>query len=113
MSPRYLGRVTPSRVSLSAERGLAYWPAKRPTRTTGRRMPCTSTRLICSSTLSRLEMTSELQSLQFSAQSPPCSRQRLPSSASATCCLSAALSHAASSPPPPPTPPCTPPPPPP
>ncbi len=34
-SPRYAGRVTPSRVSRSEERGLAYWPASRPSLTTG------------------------------------------------------------------------------
>src|SRR5690606_11502740 len=78
---------------MSAERGLAYWPAKRPTRTTGSFSPCTSTRLICSSTLSRLEMTSELHSAKVSAQSPPCSRNRLPSCASASCCLSARISR--------------------
>src|SRR5690606_32402880 len=78
---------------MSAERGLAYWPAKRPTLTTGRRRPWTSTRLICSSTLSRLEMVPDSQSLKFSAQSPPCSRKRLPSWASASCRLSAKISH--------------------
>ena len=30
--------MTPPRVSMSAERGLAYWPAMRPTRITGRRV---------------------------------------------------------------------------
>ena len=34
-SPRKLGKVTPSRVSVSAERGFAYCPAMRPTRMTG------------------------------------------------------------------------------
>ncbi len=34
-SPRYTGRVTPSRVSVDLERGLEYWPAIRPILTTG------------------------------------------------------------------------------
>ncbi|CAM5687978.1 hypothetical protein SCANM63S_09027 [Streptomyces canarius] len=34
-SPRYTGSVTPSRVSVGLERGLEYWPAIRPTLTTG------------------------------------------------------------------------------
>ena len=48
--------MTPSRVSSLAERGLAYCPAKRPMRITGFCAPTTSTRLICSSTLSMLVM---------------------------------------------------------
>lgn len=34
-SPRYVGSVTPSRVSVGLERGLEYCPAIRPTFTTG------------------------------------------------------------------------------
>src|ERR1035438_7583024 len=48
----------PSRVSRLAERGLAYWPAKRPMRITGRRAPITSTSDIWRRTL-RLEATLE------------------------------------------------------
>src|SRR6185437_3420733 len=55
--------------------------------------PCTSTRLICSSTLSRFEMIGLLQSAKLSAQSPPCSRKRRPSCASASACFSASTSH--------------------
>src|ERR1035438_2480329 len=44
----------PSRVSRLAERGLAYWPAKRPMRITGRRAPITSTSDIWRRTLSVL-----------------------------------------------------------
>ena len=53
-SPRKAGSVTPLRVSVSAERGLAYWPAMRPTRMMGFLSPCSSTRLICSRILSFL-----------------------------------------------------------
>ncbi len=78
---------------MSVERGLAYCPAKRPTRTTGSCSPCTSTRLICSSTFSRLEISPDSQSEKLSAQSPPCSTKRLPSCASASCFFSAKISH--------------------
>ena len=39
MSPRYTGSATPSRVSSGLERGLPYWPAIRPTLTTGSAAP--------------------------------------------------------------------------
>ena len=38
-SPRKEGRVTSPRVSVSELRGLAYWPAMRPTLTTGVEAP--------------------------------------------------------------------------
>jgi hypothetical protein len=38
-------------------------------------------------------MISALHSAKVSAQSPPCSRKRLPSCASANCCLSVRISH--------------------
>src|SRR5262249_36653774 len=92
-SPRYDGRVTPLRVSVSSERGLAYWPAKRPTRITGFLAPCVSTRLICSRIFNLRVMSSAEQSERLSAQSPPCSRNRLPTAASPICCFNAATSH--------------------
>ena len=39
MSPRYAGSVRSPRVSTSALRGLAYWPAIRPIFTTGTEAP--------------------------------------------------------------------------
>ena len=86
-SPRKLGNVLPSRVSVSAERGLAYCPANLPTRVTGRCEPCTSTSDICSRIFSLLVITSGRQSSSVSAQSPPQSTNRLPSSAWASCPL--------------------------
>ena len=46
----------------SDERGFAYCPAKRPTRITGFSEPCTSTRLICSSTFNRFTIAGAVQS---------------------------------------------------
>src|SRR6185312_17516452 len=73
--------------------GFAYWPAKRPTRTTGNLSPCTSTKLICNNTLSRFEINGEVQSAKLSAQSPPCNRKLRPSAASASLRLSSRTSH--------------------
>ncbi|SPE25404.1 hypothetical protein SBA3_1190024 [Candidatus Sulfopaludibacter sp. SbA3] len=76
-----------------AERGLAYCPANRPMRITGFLAPTTSTRLICSSSLSMLVMRGGLQSTRRSAQSPPCNTNRLPTAASASCCRSCTISQ--------------------
>src|ERR1700685_3691810 len=56
----------------------------RPMRTTGRFMPDSSTRLICSNTLSCLAMRSDSHSAKLSAQSPPCSRKPSPRCAAAS-----------------------------
>ena len=71
--------MTPSCVSLSSERGLANWPAMRPTFTTGRPPPKVSTTAICSSTRKVSRILSGWNSAKLSAQSPPCSRKALPS----------------------------------
>jgi hypothetical protein len=93
LSPRYDGSVTPSLVSRSAERGLAYWPAMRPMRTTGRRVPWTSTRLICIKIFSFAAIESDRQSSKLSAQSPPCSTNASPRAAAASCVRSPSISH--------------------
>ena len=85
--------MTPFRVSMSAERGLAYWPAMRPTRITGRRVPWTSTRLICIRIFSFDEIASGLQSSNDSAQSPPWSRKVSPAAARASCSRRLSTSH--------------------
>ena len=68
-----------------AERGLAYCPAKRPMRITGRRAPITSTSDICSRTFSVLVMRTGVQSTKRSAQSPAWRTNWRPSAASASC----------------------------
>ena len=82
ISPRKLGSLCPSISSKSAERGLANWPAVRAILVTGRRPAKVSTIAICSSTLKVSRTLSALNSAKDSAQSPPCSRNPLPS---ATC----------------------------
>ncbi len=70
--------MTPSRVSVGLERGLLYWPAIRPTLTTGTEPAYVSTAPICSSVLSLLRMCSALTWSNASAQSPPWSRNASP-----------------------------------
>ena len=70
-SPRYAGKVTPSRVSLSLLRGLANWPAIRPTLTTGKDEKYCNTAAICKIVLIRLRMESAVAPAKVSAQSPP------------------------------------------
>src|SRR3954447_4282360 len=77
-SPRYAGRVTPSRVSRSEERGLAYWPARRPSLTTGTDAAYVRTTAICRSTRSLLRTLSAVAPSSVSAQSPPWSRKASP-----------------------------------
>ena len=74
----------PARVSVSADRGLAYCPANRPTRMIGFFKPCSSTRLICNRIFRRLAMLSDSQSAKLSAQSPPWSRNSSPRCARAS-----------------------------
>ncbi|CAM5533294.1 hypothetical protein SALBM311S_01892 [Streptomyces alboniger] len=85
-SPRYVGRVTPSRVSAPLERGLEYWPAIRPTFTTGTDAAYVSTAPIWSRVLSLLRMWSADTASKASAQSPPWRRNASPL---ATCRLRA------------------------
>src|SRR3970282_1367310 len=73
-------------VSLSVERGLAYCPANRPTRTTGLRSPCTRTRLICSSTLRRVAENSAEQAAHALPATPLPARPDLDSKATAAPC---------------------------
>src|SRR5689334_9270777 len=77
-SPRYDGSVTPSRVSSPELRGLAYWPAIRPTFTTGTLAAYCRTTDICSSTRSLARMFSAVTPSNVSAQSPPWSRNASP-----------------------------------
>ena len=77
-------------VSVSDERGLANWPAMRPTLTTGQAAPKVSTTAICSSTLKVSRMLLGWNSAKLSAQSPPCSRNALPAATSASRVLQAA-----------------------
>jgi hypothetical protein len=51
MSPLNEGTCLPLRFSMGLERGLAYWPAMRPMRTTRLLAPQSSTKLICRSSL--------------------------------------------------------------
>src|ERR1044072_9322065 len=77
-SPRYVGSVTPSRVSVPLERGLEYWPAMRPTFTTGTEAAYVSTAPIWSRVLSLLRMWSADTASKASAQSPPWRRNASP-----------------------------------
>ena len=85
MSPRNAGSVTPSRVSVSELRGLAYCPAMRPILITGRLAPYVSTTAICRIVLILLRMLSAVAVLNVSAQSPPWSRNASPRPAAASC----------------------------
>ena len=59
----------------------------------GSRVPWTMTRDIWRRIFSLAVISSELQPLNCSPQSPPCRRNRLPSAASPNCCLSRSISH--------------------
>ena len=67
----YEGRDTPSIVSRSAERGLANWPAMRPTLTTGMPPPYCMVTAICSITRNASRILFALSAVKLSAQSPP------------------------------------------
>ena len=69
-------------VSVGAERGLANWPAMRPTFTTGLPPAKVSTTAICRIRRKVSRMLSAENSLKLSAQSPPCSRKALPAATS-------------------------------
>jgi len=84
-------------VSLGAERGLANWPAMRPTLITGKAAPKVSTTAICSSTRKVSRMLSARNSAKLSAQSPPWSRKALPSATSPSASVSRRASPAKTS----------------
>src|SRR5215218_8224366 len=81
MSPRYEGRPS---ASSSDERGLAYWPATRPTLTTGTLAPYVRTTAICSSVRVVLCRCGSVLRSKVSEQSPPWSRNALPCATSAS-----------------------------
>jgi hypothetical protein len=81
-------------VSSLAERGLANWPAMRPTLTTGQPAAKVMTIAICSSTLKVSRIFAAENSAKLSAQSPPCSRNARPSVTSANCRRSSRASPA-------------------
>ena len=74
----------PSRASVGSLRGLANWPAMRPTLITGQAAAKVSTTAICSSTRKVSRMLSAWNSAKLSAQSPPWSRKARPSTARAS-----------------------------
>ena len=78
MWPRKLGSPTPSTVSIAEERGLANWPAMRPTFTAGTPVEYVSTTAIWRITLRRSRMESAENASKDSAQSPPWSRNAWP-----------------------------------
>ena len=78
MWPLKLGSVAPSRVSVPDERGLANWPAIRPTFTTGKPAEYCSTTAIWRMTFSLSLMASALLKSNDSAQSPACSTIAFP-----------------------------------
>ena len=71
--------MTPSTTSVGSVRGLANWPAMRPTLTTGSIAPYVRTADICSMTFSRSRIAGAETSLKDSTQSPACSRNARPS----------------------------------
>ena len=76
--------MTSPRVSKSFERGLANWPAMRPTFTTGKLEWYCRTAAICKIVLMRLRIESAVAAANVSAQSPPCNQNARPAAASAT-----------------------------
>ena len=70
MWPRKLGRSTPAIVSVGEERGLANWPAMRPSLTTGSIEPYVSTAAIWRMIFSFSRMLTAEKSWNDSAQSP-------------------------------------------
>ncbi len=74
--------MTSPLVSTGLERGLANWPAMRPTFTTGLPPAKVSTTAICRIRRKVSRMLLALNSLKLSAQSPPWSRKALPSATS-------------------------------
>ena len=79
---------------MSAERGLANWPAIRPIFTTGMPAPKVSTTAICSSTRKESRILSAWKSANASAQSPPWSTKPRPAQTSASRSLSVRASPA-------------------
>ena len=86
--------MTPSTVSVGSERGLANWPAMRPTFTTGLPPAKVKTTAICRIRRKVSRILSARNSLKLSAQSPPCSRKALPPATSAKSAFSRRASPA-------------------
>ncbi len=82
MWPRKDGNSTSPTRSVLAERGLANWPAIRPTLTTGTPAAYVSATAICKMIFSLSRMESALNSANDSAQSPACNKKALPSATS-------------------------------
>ena len=70
--------MTPSRVSVSALRGLVYCPAMRPILTTGVEAAYVSTAAICKMVCNFRRMLVAVLSAKDSAQSPPMSTKARP-----------------------------------
>src|SRR5579872_5020218 len=68
----------PSRFSVGDERGLANWPATRPTLMTGEEPAKVSTTAIWRNTRKKSRMLLAPCSAKLSAQSPPCNRKASP-----------------------------------
>ena len=94
MWPRNAGSSLSPTSSNAAERGLANWPAMRPTLMTGTPVEYVRTTAICRITLSLSRMASAENASKDSAQSPACSRKALPSATSASWDVSALASPA-------------------
>ena len=84
MCPRNDGRSTSPWRSVGFVRGLANWPAMRPTFTTGTPIEYVSTTAICRMTRSFSRMLSAEKSSNDSAQSPAWRRNALPAATSAS-----------------------------
>src|SRR5215471_8011941 len=82
----------PSRFSVGEERGLANWPAMRPTCTTGDAAAYVRTTAICRNTRKKSRMLLAVWliarcSVKLSAQSPPCRRNASPDATRPSACL--------------------------
>src|SRR5438270_34751 len=82
MKPRKAGSTRSPTVSVGEERGLANWPAMRPSFTTGTPEPYVNTTAICRMTFSLSLIESAEKPSKDSAQSPACSRKARPSATS-------------------------------
>jgi len=83
----------PPRTSVAAERGLANWPASRPSRITGRPDAAPSLCAIAATRLTIAALFSGENSAKLSAQSPPWSRKARPACASASIARNASISR--------------------
>ncbi len=72
---------------MPAERGLANWPAMRPTFTTGTPAAYVSATAICRMILSLSRIESAVKSAKDSAQSPACRRNASPLATAESCAV--------------------------